>query len=40
MENRIRVRMDSQAGVCYMNFDVECYSFAGSALPEEQRLAF
>jgi len=40
MENRARVRMDSKAGVCYMNFGVRGHLFACSAFPEEHRLAF
>ena len=40
MENPIGVKMDSKAGVCYMNFGVRGHSFACSAFPEEHRLAF
>ncbi len=40
MENPILVRMDSNPGVCYMNFGVRGQSIACSAFPEEHRLAF
>jgi hypothetical protein len=40
MENHVLVRMDSKAGVCYMNFGVSGDSFAVSTLPKEHRLAF
>ena len=40
MENLLRVKMDSQAGVCYMNFGVRGHPFAWSIFPEERRLAF
>jgi hypothetical protein len=40
MENRIRVRMDSKAGVCYMNFGVRRPFLRGSVFSEEHPLAF
>ena len=40
MENHFLVKMDSQAGVCYMNFGVDGYTYAESIFSEESRLAF
>lgn len=40
MESKSAERMDSKAGVCYMNFGVSGHLFACSAFPEEHRLAF
>ena len=40
MENSLRVRMDSKAGVCYMNFGVRRPFLRASTFSEEQRLAF
>jgi hypothetical protein len=40
MENIPRVRMDSKAGVCYMNFGVGRPFLRGSAFSEERWLAF
>ena len=40
MENQYSVKMDSKAGVCYMNFGVRGQLCAVSAFPEELRLAF
>jgi hypothetical protein len=40
MENHVRVRMDSKAVVCYMNFGVRRPFMCESTFPEEHRLAF
>jgi hypothetical protein len=40
MENHARVRMDSKAVVCYMNFGVKGTFMRGHAFSEEHRLAF
>ena len=40
MENGVLVKMDSQAGVCYMNFGVCGHRFAEIAFPGEHWLAF
>jgi len=40
MENPGRPKVDSQAGVCYMNFGVRGEISMGSAFLEERRLAF
>jgi hypothetical protein len=40
MENHVRVRMDSKAGVCYMNFGVGDDLCVASTFPEEHWLAF
>jgi hypothetical protein len=39
MENHVLVRMDSKAGVCYMNFGMGTYALTRPALREEHRLA-
>jgi hypothetical protein len=40
MEKLPRVKMDSKAAVCYMNFGVGRTFIRGSAFLEEHRLAF
>jgi hypothetical protein len=40
MENHARVRMDSNAIVCYMNFGVDARVCTASSFPEEHWLAF
>jgi hypothetical protein len=40
MEKHVAVKMDSQAGVCYMNFGVGWHSFAEFAFPGEHPFAF
>jgi hypothetical protein len=40
MENRVPVKIDSKAVVCYMNFGVGRQCMGESALSEEHRLCF